>query len=330
MGAMQVNYTPPGTYARITVENMIHIFEPERPGMTRGLPMCTPVERTLHDLDDLQDLEMQKSKENATTAKVVKTKTGEAPSSADMYRNKFLTQSQDANGNAVTKPMPQFYEITQGGEVVYMQPGEDMQEFRSETPSAATQEHWATLIGQACIGIGIPRVLVVPYTIQGTVLRADIETAAAYCRARSAIVAFAMSRLYKWAIGWAVDYDTAFKGVVKPSDWASVVVRPPRGVNVDVGRQSAALINEMNAGIRTLADICNELGLDWREVIKQRAKEAKFINDIAEKMGVPREQVALPPKPPTPPPGEGFAPPANGNGSAHFKINGHAKRLELV
>src|SRR6185437_11883055 len=155
-GATQMlNYSTPGTYARVNASNIIHIFEPVRAGLNRGLPMLYAVERDLHDLDDLQDLEMQKAKENARTAKVVKSKAGEAPSSANLYRQKYSTQTQDAAGNSVTKNMPQFYEITQGGDVIYMQPGEDMSEFRSDQPSAATQDYWNTLIGKVCIGVGI-------------------------------------------------------------------------------------------------------------------------------------------------------------------------------
>jgi|GEM_PF-985402 len=322
IGAMQSNYAPPGTYARVSASNIIHIFEPVRAGLTRGLPMLYPVERDLHDLDDLQDLEMQKAKENASTAKVVKTKTGEVTNTTDKYRQNYNLQTQNAAGSATTKAVPNFYEITQGGEVVYMLPGEEMQEFRSDQPSAATQDYWNTLIGKVCIGIGIPRVLVVPYTVQGSVLRADIETAARYFEARASVVSFAMQNLYQWAMGWGVQYDRRLKGA--PSDWASVVVRPPRGVNVDIGRQSAALLSELNAGIRTLSDTCNELGRDWREVVRQRGKEAAYINKVAKELGVPREQIAEPPKPPVAP---GGFPPAkngdNGNGSA----NGHTNRL---
>ncbi len=335
-GAMQSNYSPPGTYKQIAAENMIHIFEPVRPGLTRGMPMIYPIEHDLHDLDDLQDMEMQKAKENARTAKVVKTKTGEAPTSQDKYRLQYQINSQNAAGGAVVKNVPQYYQLTQGGDVVYMMPGEDMQEFRSDQPSAATQSYWDTLIGKACIGIGIPRTLVVPYRIQGAALRADIETAAAYFRARSAVVAFAMQNLYRWAVGWGVDFDRSLKGA--PKDWDNVVIRPPRGVNVDIGRNSTALINEMNAGIRTLADICNELGLDWREVLKQRGKEAKFINDLAAKLGIPREQIAEFAKGSQPPveqpeeeddEEEETTPSKNGKTSArfNFRTNGHNHHL---
>jgi lambda family phage portal protein len=327
-GAMQSNYSTPGTYARVNASNIIHIFEPVRAGLTRGLPMLYAVERDLHDLDDLQDLEMQKAKENARTAKVVKTKTGEAPSTANAYRQKYSTQTQDAAGNSVAKNMPQFYEITQGGDVIYMQPNEEMQEFRSETPSAATQAYWETLIGKVCVGTGIPRVLVVPYSIQGTVLRADIETAAAFFRARSAVVGHSMHQLYKWAMGWAVEHDRTLKRDT-PKDWANVVVRPPRSVNVDVGRNSSALINEMNAGIRSLAQVCSELGVDWREVLRQRAIEWAYAQKISAKTGVPIERIMELPKPPTPPP----APSDASEAEAHFrpKISGNGHhRLQLV
>lgn len=328
-GATQIaNYSTPGTYARVSASNIIHIFEPVRPGLTRGLPMLYAVDRDLHDLDDLQDLEMQKAKENARTAKVIKSKTGEAPSTANMYRQKYSTQTQDSAGNSVTKNMPQFYEITLGGDVVYMQPGEEMDEFRSETPTATTQEYWNTLLGKACIGVGIPRVLVVPYSIQGTVLRADIECAANYFRARSAVVGHSMHQLYKWAMGWAVEHDRTLKRST-PKDWANVVIRPPKGINVDVGRQSAALINEFNAGFRTLAEVCNELGTDWREVQDQKAKEWARAKRIADKSGVPVERVMEPPKPPLPP----AAPPTGSEPDATFvpKVNGNGHhRLQLV
>ena len=57
------------------------------------------------------------------------------------------------------------------------------------------------------------------------------------------------------------------------------------------------MLSELEAGVRTRADIWAEQGEDWKEQTEQLAKEAKFINEMAAKYGVPREQIAAPPKP---------------------------------
>lgn len=339
-GATQLGYTLPGAYARIDAENMLHLFEPVRPGLTRGLPALYACERILHDLDDLQDYEMQKAKENARTAKVVNTVTGEAPTTQNKYRINSQISSQNAAGNTFTKPMPEYYEQTFGGDVAYLMPNEKMEVFQNDQPSAATQAYWEQNIGAVCISVGVPRVLVVPYSLQGTVLRADIEAAAAHFRTRSTRVGHTMFRAYKWAMEWAIDYDKMFRGVKVPSDWDSVAIRPPRSVNVDVGRNSAALISEYYAGFRTLAEVCSELGTDWREVQDEKDIEWARAKRKSDKSGVPVERIMEPPKPTAPPAPaqdgeedeeeEESKPAKNGNGGTNGRFdfrNGHDHAL---
>jgi lambda family phage portal protein len=331
-------------YARVEAENLLHLFEAVRPGIKRGLPMAYAVLNDCQDLYELQDLEMQKARDGAAITTVCTTKTGEAKTD-NLFANRWQVSSQNANGTTAIKPIPAYYTIDLGGKTVYVMPGEKIEQFKSDQPSAATQDYWNTLIGKVCIGVGIPRVLVIPYTMQGTVLRADIETAAAYFRARSAVIGHTMHQLYRWAVGWGVDYDRRLKGA--PKDWDQIVIRPPRSVNVDIGRNSQALIAEMQNGIRTLADVCNELGLDWRAVLRQRAKEWAYAQQLSDESDgkVPVERIMELPKPPTPP-GGGFTPGQNAQAiadaiveaieeQAAFNGNGHAnghipaKRLEL-
>src|SRR5947207_5275165 len=63
-----------GTWTPVDANRIIHLFEPERPGMFRELPMLTPVMNDLHDLDDLQALEMLSAKNNADVANVITNK----------------------------------------------------------------------------------------------------------------------------------------------------------------------------------------------------------------------------------------------------------------
>lgn len=311
------------TYARVPQPNMLHLFEPMRTGLTRGLPMAYAVLNDCQDLYELQDLEMQAARDAARVTNVMTTKTGEA-NVTNAFKNRMQLQSQDAAGNPVTKTVPQYYEITMGGETVYIMSGEKFDQFRSERPTVATQDYWNTLIGKVCIGTGIPRVLVVPYQIAGAVLRADIECAAAYFRARSAIIAHIMLKLYCWSMGWAKDFDKMFRGVQTPKDWGQVIIRPPRSLSVDLGYATDALITQMDHGLATQAEACNEMGKDWRSVQHQRAKEWENAQKEAEEADQPIERIMRPPDPPRAP--GAFPPP----GSPKANGNGHHRRLNLV
>jgi len=97
-------------------------------------------------------------------------------------------------------------------------------------------------------------------------------------------------------MGWAIRYDPEIlRG--KPNDWYEISMRSPRAPNVNVGRNSYAMLRELSAGARTLQDMYSEAGEDWREQLQQKAKEAKYILQLANDYGVPVElisQIALP------------------------------------
>jgi capsid protein len=324
-GTQQLNSN---LFERVDAANMLHLFEQSRPGMYRGLPMAYAVLNDIQDVHELQFLEMKAARDAAKVTNVVTNKTGEA-NLANSRRQRLSINSQDANGNATTKNVPVYHETTMGGETVFQVIGEKFEQFKSERPSVTTREYWDYLTAKICIGVGIPKMLVIPYQINGAAVRSDIETAAAYFRSRSAVLAVTMTRLYAWVMGWAKDFDRTLRGA--PKDFAKVTVRPPKSVNVDIGRQSAAIIAELNAGIRSLADVCAELGTDWREVQEQRAREAANANKLALKYDVRPDQIAVIGVAPTPPPSEGSEeddsddepmdkPKVNGNGHHRFQL----------
>jgi capsid protein len=78
---------------------------------------------------------------------------------------------------------------------------------------------------------------------------------------------------------WAVNNDLTLAD--PPHDWRSVDTRAPRSVNVDIGRNSSAMLAELEAGTRTYQSVYAELGLDYRTELRQRAKEAAFIRKLA-------------------------------------------------
>lgn len=273
------------TWKSLDAKDVLHYFEPARIGMVRGLPRPTQVLNDMHDLADLQDLEMKAAKAAAEVANVITNRTGEANVSASR-RQRWDIMSQNAAGTATTKQAPLFYEATLGGRNVYISNGEKFEQFMSNRPSVATQAYWDYLVRKICCGVGISSLLVLPFSLQGTVTRADLDVASAFFRSRSEVMAGIMRDIYVWAMEWAIKYDRSLDGA--PNDWRNVVVRPPRSVTVDVGRNSKAILDEIKAGTRTFQDVCAEMGHDWRHVIDQKTIEAKYISDKAREANVDR------------------------------------------
>ena len=77
-----------------------------------------------------------------------------------------------------------------------------------------------------------------------------------------------------------------------PADWYEVAIQAPRAPNVDVGRNSAAQLAELEAGITTYDEIYGARGIDWRAALEAKAREASYINSLAIKYGIGVYQIS--------------------------------------
>lgn len=269
---MSTDFNDQGGFKRYDANEVIHVFEPVRPGQLRGIPFCYAVLDDLHDLHDLQILEKQAAKENARIAKTIETASGE-----------FTLEDvvKDTNTKSDSTSADKFYKNVFGSETQVLRPGEKYQEYRSERPSASQQWHWDYLTSKFCIGVGVPKIFVLPPSSgQGTITRADLESAAMTFRSRSAVMQDVVRKLVIYVIGWGINQDSRLSD--PPANWPQqILIRPPRSANVDVGRNSTAIINEWKAGLKTMADICSEAGADWALQLEQRAKEAALIKSLS-------------------------------------------------
>jgi hypothetical protein len=153
---------------------------------------------------------------------------------------------------------------------------ETLEQFRSERPSVATRDYWKYLTEKICIGTGMPYVVVFPESMQGTVYRGSLDAAASWFAARSQVMIEALRRIYEYYMRWAVfGGDPALRN--KPGNWYAVSIRPPRTINVDVGRNSSAMLAELAAGATNYERIYAPLGLDWREEILKLKEQRDFI-----------------------------------------------------
>ena len=255
--------------------------------------MLYPVMNDLHDLEDLQMLEMDAAKEHASITSIVKTASGELPA-ANIRSARFRLPGTDKSSEGSARTKAQYYEDVFRGKAKVMQRDDDYQQFMSSRPSVAQRDHWNFLIAKVCVGWGISKQLVFPESMQGTVTRADLDVCSAYFKSRFSVLSGHWTRVYRNHIDWARRNEIELSDA--PADWWRVNVRPPRAPNVDVGRNSNALVAEYQAGWRTLESICGELGEDWRNVLAQRSAEIEYATALAAERGLPLDQLLPPPK----------------------------------
>jgi capsid protein len=271
------------TFKRYDADQVVHISEPTRPGQLRGISLLSAVINDLHDLDDLQILQMDSSKERAKTIDIIKTKSGEL--SADDFRAaRFTTAGTQGTSGGSSQDRIKYYDDVFKSRATVLRHNDEFQRITDENPSVAVREYWDYLTSKICAGVGISKLLVFPWSMQGTVTRADLDVASTFFRSRSALLSSRFKQVYHYVMEWATRNVRDLSD--PPEDWRKVSVRPPRSVNVDVGRNSTALIEEYRAGFLTLDFICGERGEYWREVLLQRAVERKVAREIEADKGL--------------------------------------------
>lgn len=270
---------------RVPSYGIIHVMEPCRPGQIRGLPFCYSVINTLHDLDDLQKLEMQAAKIGASVANVATLKNGEVTASSFRGGAGAASTSPAERGQAIK-------DVT-GSSTIVLNEGEAFQQFATERPSLNMQEFWKQLTMKVCSGIGIPYVLLYPETMQGTVYRGALDMSAVWFRSRHAVIAAAAQEIWEYVISWAIENPEQSGLGGAPDDWRSTSIRAPRAPNVDVGRNSAAQLAELAAGMISPDEIYGPRGLDAYEEVRKKAEWIKNVREIATEYGVDPSEIAV-------------------------------------
>ncbi len=287
-------------FTEIPADEIIHLFKRRRPGELRGIPEGHSVMFDLHSMDDLQILQMQKAKAAAKVMNVITNQTGEAdPSKFRRVRTQIQTQGGD--GTVVTKNVDTFYDTDTGAYNKYLQNGATMAQFKQDEPGVVQQQYWDYLASKICCGYNIPKLLVMPYSLQGTVTRADLDICTNAFRTNFEIIADAVRRIYEWRVTWASKFDRAMKDAGVPTNFDQVLIRPPRAPNVDIGYTAQSLEIELTIGTRTHQDVYAERQQDWRFQMRQIAETKAYAKQLAKEFDIdPTEimQVGAPAKSP--------------------------------
>ncbi len=275
----------------IDASNVVHIFEPGRPGQYRGIPYCTAALNTLHDLSDLRHYEMLAAKDAAELSTIIKTQSGEMPSSLATMQQMFSTSSTASGASSsVSETKREYYQQAIGGRTIVLQSTDEATQHVPERPGANTREYWRLLASDVCIAAGVPLILVHPESVQGTIARGAYDSAASFFRGKTAVLATYFRRIRNFVIEVESANDRTIAN--KPEDWRKTTSGTVRSCNVDIGRNSTAMLQELAAGTRTFGSIATELGENGYELLKQKADEAQMIRKLARERGIDPSEIS--------------------------------------
>lgn len=268
------------SFAEIPASEIRHKYRALRPGMMVGLPEAYSVINKIIDYTDLHILEMAASKLAGKIANVRKTPTGEF-NSLEARRAGMQVRSQPSGGGSpVMKTYGEFYDIEIGSEEIAIPVTDDIKNFIIERPTVAQQNYWDHITSEICAGYNVPKLLVFPFSLQGTVTRADLDVCANAFRGDFELIASLVRDIYEWQTEWALKFDRSLDGPV-PSNPYGCVIRPPRAPNVDIGYTAQALETELRIGAKTIQDVYADRNEDWRTQLRQIAESVNFINQLA-------------------------------------------------
>lgn len=266
-----VGYYIDGNEKPVPADIIIHVFEPSRPGQYRGIPFLTPAINLLSDLTEIEKLEIKAARAASVVANILKTSSGEVSA------EELIANGGNVSTNSTTSEVSAYQERL-GGETIVLRPDQELTQFKSDRPSVVAMDYMRQLRADVCSACGIPSVLAFPEQMQGTQYRGALDMAATFFKCRSAVMQEVVRRIWEYVIAAASPFERDINS--KPSDWYKVTIPSPRAVNVDVGRNSAAMLAELQAGVTTYSQIYGPLGIHWEDAFNSLAEERQTAKDL--------------------------------------------------
>ena len=246
----------------------------------RGVTRLAHAVRLLSLYRDIVEGEARGIRISSSVGLVEKNELGQAPSPIDVDPAGLLG---DSGAAAVTVGLS--HEEMELGAIHYFRSNSGSGlEYKAPTrPSRESQAFLANDLIRPCLaGLGWPYEFGVdPSSLGGTAQRLIMEKAARCVTDQQMALWPSWIRAVRFALAKAIE------GGLLPfdKDWHKWEAQVPRKITVDAGRQSAADINELRAGLTTMAELHGARGNAWKEQARQRIAEIKFIKDECAKVG---------------------------------------------
>lgn len=277
----------------VAAHNFCHYFDPFRVDQYRGISDFHAAIRTARMLYEILEAEKAGVRFASQQAALVFNDRGTANP-----RNLFTPSPASIMPNGQT----QQNEMSEVGMIRYMGVA-DRVEVMPSRPSAAFSGFVQHLMHEIAIGVGVPEgVLFGTQDYKGPSVRAEFAAAdRVFTRHQGVLTDKVLDPIKN-----AVILDAIARGEIAPpalqagetmvqalrrataGEW-----RFPAKLSIDVGRESAANLNENRQGAKSLQEIAGEEGTDAFSRLEQIAIEAAYVKELSSKYGVPETAIRM-------------------------------------
>jgi lambda family phage portal protein len=248
---------------------VIHIFDGERPGQSRGKPLLASVLPQFKNLDRYTQAELQAAVVNALVAMTITTPMDQE-SIIELFNrdtNAYLKAREDAAG----------LKLSSGG-ILPLFPGDKAEGFMPARPATAFDAFVTNVYRLIAVGLDMPYELLLKdfsKTNYSSARAALLEAWRSFNRRRDWLGTTWLDRVYALWFEEVANAGTIDAPGFYANRWAYLRCRwvgPGRGW-VDPLKEASAAEKRMAISVSTLEDECAEQGRDWREVLEQLAIE---------------------------------------------------------
>jgi lambda family phage portal protein len=262
----------------IPAAEFIHLFDATRLDEYRGRSAFATALNAARDLQEALKAEIQAIKYASYQTGVIVTENGSADA-ADY----FATSNQNDLGQ--TEKLSNI----DPGAINYLSPGEKMEMFKSDRPGGAFGEFVRLVQSHICMSVGLPYGFAFDADKSGPMARMEAAMAErTFARWRRLLESQFLDRIKNIIL-----LDAQSRGLLPESEylldgrWCW-----PAKVSIDYGREANADIALWKAGLKTAGQIYSEMGEDYEEAFRARAKEAAMIVDLASEMDIPAQYIS--------------------------------------
>lgn len=260
----------------ISARDLIQVFDPRWADQVRGFPVFMHALLDLKDLRQIQGYEKIAAELMSSIGLMEWNERG-AP---DMDPQSILKGTPFVGSNPM--PLVTIEQIPGGGNTKYFRSnsGSKIEQLKNDRPSVQLDEFMNRLIRNACVGAGWPYELTWDSSkLGGANVRLLIAKAMRAVEDRQDLLRPVARRCVGYAVAKAIK-----QGLIPPNDeWYAWRFTMPARMTADYGREAAADLADLMAGVRSLTDILGEEGKD----ISDHAAERKADNETLVSFGLP-------------------------------------------
>jgi lambda family phage portal protein len=263
----------------IVAKEFIHLFDAARLDEYRGRSAFATALNATRDLQEAIKAEVQAIKYASYQSGVITTESGAADAGDYFARGNSNDQGQVARLQSLDP-----------GTVNYLSAGEKMEMFKSDRPTGAFGEFIRLVQAHICMAVGLPYGFAF-HSDKSSGPMARMEAAMAertFLRWRGLLEGQFLNRIKN-----VILLDAASRGLIPDSEylldgrWCW-----PAKVSIDYGREARADIQLWKAGLKTAGQIYSDMGEDYEEALRSRAKEAAMIVALGAEMDIPSEYIS--------------------------------------